>query len=300
MSLDLPCRLVYTCQKAQHKRCSFFLWSDDAKVREEAAVLNNSRSEPGPPPQPQTPRKTTSTILPPTPVTNRQPKIEFTAPNEQKEKARLEKEDSFDWSSSNDEDLLRAEQEVLSDPKLFETPRKAPRTATLTSPGKKIQGEGSAKSNGREQWPLSDDVFATPATTNRSSTVGFLSPSNTPSKLPSHVDNSAPAPEPSTLASEVLSLLHGVQLSEDIERNLIELLNKHDLRTQGISRGRDITRVAVQAKETKIAELQARIATLEGERETNRTVISLLKHDIATSPTKGTGRRIPPSKRSEV
>lgn len=37
--------LVYTCQKSQPKRCKFFMWDDEAKVREESAVLNNSRSE---------------------------------------------------------------------------------------------------------------------------------------------------------------------------------------------------------------------------------------------------------------
>src|SRR2546430_4097930 len=35
--------------------CGFFLWQDDAKIREESAVLGNSRSEPRQ--APQTPRK---------------------------------------------------------------------------------------------------------------------------------------------------------------------------------------------------------------------------------------------------
>lgn len=46
---------VYTCQKAQPKRCDFFLWDDEAKSREAAAVLNNSRTEPIH--SPQTPSK---------------------------------------------------------------------------------------------------------------------------------------------------------------------------------------------------------------------------------------------------
>jgi hypothetical protein len=41
-------RWFYTCQlKERNKRCGFFLWDAEAKPREAAAVLGNSRSEPG-------------------------------------------------------------------------------------------------------------------------------------------------------------------------------------------------------------------------------------------------------------
>ena len=39
-------RWFYVCQQGEGKRCNFFLWEDDAKPREEAAVLNAQRSEP--------------------------------------------------------------------------------------------------------------------------------------------------------------------------------------------------------------------------------------------------------------
>ena len=39
-------RWFYTCQNQAEKRCDFFLWDEDAKLREEGAVLNNSRSQP--------------------------------------------------------------------------------------------------------------------------------------------------------------------------------------------------------------------------------------------------------------
>ena len=39
-------RWFYTCQNQEPQRCGFFLWDEDAKFREEGAVLNNSRSEP--------------------------------------------------------------------------------------------------------------------------------------------------------------------------------------------------------------------------------------------------------------
>lgn len=217
-----------------------------------------------------------------------------------KEVGNLEHEESFDLSSSNDEELLKAEQVFFPDKPPFETPKKAPRTDSLTSPGKRTHGQMTGKTNvANDTWPLSDDVFATPTTSNKSGSTGLLSPSNTPAK-----GLSQPVPplndDLSPLAAEALKILTNIQLSSKVETDLVDLLNKHDLRTQGIIKGRDITRLAVQAKEKKIAELQARISTLEAERDTNRRVITHLKHDMSSSPKKGRGRGLPPSGRSEV
>lgn len=293
---------VYTCQKPQHKRCGFFLWADDAKVREEAAVLNNSRSEY--PPHPQTPKKANTAAAaaaPPTPETNKRlTNVRERISNPETEPGTADHEDNFGWSSSDDEGLLRAEQKLPLDQTHFETPHKVARLTALSSPGKRTYREMDTKSGDREGWPLSNDVFATPATSRFSSSIGLFSPSATPARHISQPDTRESAAEPSALAASALKILSGVALSSEVEKNLVDLLDKHDLRTQGIIKGRDITRLAVQAKDAKIAELQARIAALEGERETNRTVISLLKHDIAASPKKGGHRKMPPSRRSEV
>ncbi|OAP64003.1 hypothetical protein AYL99_03230 [Fonsecaea erecta] len=283
----------YTCQKPQHKRCKFFLWNDDAKVREEAAVLGNSRTEPDAP-APVTPRKKEPFALPPTPQTrNDVPDRRNT-----KEPANIKHEDSFDWSSSNDEELLKAEQDMLELPP-FKTPKKAPRTDSLTSPGKRRFSQTTAQTaTADETWPLSDDVFTTPSATHKSMSSGLLSPSTTPANRATQ--HFLPEPEPSTLASEVLDILRGSRIDPAVERELVDLLNRHDLRTQGIIKGRDITRLAVQAKDKKIAELQARIATLEAEKETNKRVISHLKHDMAASPRKGQGRNAPRRQQPEA
>lgn len=211
----------------------------------------------------------------------------------------LDDGDSLDWSSSNDEVLLKAEQEVLLDRTPYETPKKVPRTEILASPGKRNFGQMTGHpSLSDDTWPLSDDVFVTPSTTHRSSATGMLSPTNTPARGPSQA--SLPEAEPSTIASAVLAVLSDSQLSSRVEHQLVDLLNKYDLRTQGIVKGRDITRLAVQVKDKKIAELQARISVLEAEKETSRTVITHLKHDMATSPGKGRGRGGFPPRRSEV
>ncbi|EXJ88697.1 hypothetical protein A1O1_05629 [Capronia coronata CBS 617.96] len=289
-------RWFYTCQKPMHKRCNFFLWSDAAKVREEAAVLSNSRSEPVA--EPQTPRKPTYNAGPPTPDTRPRPTASVARPQDSSP-SKLKHDEGFDWSSSNDEELLKAEQEMLSHRPLFETPKKAARTETFTSPGKRTfdQLAGQEGSSG-ESWPWSDDVFATPSTSHRSGATGLPSPTNTPARGPSQLFR--PETEPSTLASEVLTLLADSHISSKVERELVDLLNRYDLRTQGVIKGRDISRLAVQSKEKKIADLQARISALEAEKETNRRVIAHLKQDIATSPPrKGNNKRSPPSRRSE-
>lgn len=247
---------------------------------------------------PQTPRKLQQTKLPPTPVTNRRELNTLNPPRQEIKKPKLEEEESFGWSSSNDEDLLNAEREILLEQPAFQTPRKAARTQLLTSPGKRVYDEGNTKTIEEDGWSLSDDVFATPSTSHKSSTTGLLSPTNTPANIASQLDQTQPEPENSTLATEVLEILKSVKLSAGVERKLVDLLNKHHLRTQGILKGRDITRVAVAAKDAKIVELQSRISTLEAERETNRAVISHLKSDMAASPKRP--RNQPPSRRSHV
>lgn len=128
-----------------------------------------------------------------------------------------------------------------------------------------------------------DDVFNTPRSSQDVS--GLLSPVETPSR--EKLQRGVHCPTESDLVADVLRLLEGVKLSNEMEQKLVELLNKHDLRTQGIAKGRDVTRLALGSKERKIAELEARIAGLEGERETSKAVIAHLKRDIVqTSPSK--------------
>ena len=209
-------------------------------------------------------------------------------------------EDSFEWPSSDEAELAEAAAEATMAPP-FETPRKTPRTDHFISPGKRSHSE--MQGTGTSTWPVStpindDDVFATPTTSNRSH--GLLSPTGTPAQISSQLENQTQPVENntsnSTLANEALKILAPIPLNSAVEEQLFALLNRQDLRTQGIAKGRDITRLAIQSKDKKIAELQARIAGLEAERETSRTVIAHLKQDIglnASSPKKGRGRFAP-------
>lgn len=293
---------VYTCQKPQPKRCGFFLWQDDAKIREESAVLHNSRSEPGQ--IPQTPRKPISNAQAPlTPQSKIRPRNEEKAidltntPTGKSNKTTLSNEDSFEWPSSDEAELVEAAtQATRASPP--ETPRKTPRTDQFTSPGKRSYGE--MRDSGAPTWPIStpsndDDVFTTPTTSNYP--AGLLSPAATPGQISSQLENqSKPVASDwpnSSLATEALKILAPIPLTSTVEAQLVALLNRHELRTQGITKGRDITRLGIQARDKKIAELQTRIAGLEAERETSRTVIAHLKQDIGLnvmSPKKAGGR----------
>lgn len=283
-------RWFYTCQKPQPSRCGFFLWEDEAKVREEGAVLSNSHTEPT---SPKTPKKigvpsrqaklgTAAQIVTPSSKYKPTPKLEAIPPP-------VDSEIRDGWSSDNvdDDDLVSALDE-------YETPRKAARTETVTSPSKK-QRTASTKSNASSvTLPCNegdqDDVFQTPSTSKKSTLFpqhpsGLLSPSTTPAHNHGH-PTSTSSTDLGELASSALHLLKPVPIPTHIETQLIDLLNKHDLRTSGITKGRDITRLAVQAKERKITELEARIKGLEQEKETMRSVVQHLKSDIMTSPKK--------------
>lgn len=338
-------RWFFTCQKSQPKRCPFFLWSDDAKIREEAAILNNSKTEPlasreeqteqdairedwkpeekiHEPRTPRTPMRQSKIIHPITPISNVKPVRKTPSPSRtvrsntiSPKTADDDKDESFDWSSSADDELaefadsVEANQLLLDDQ---ESPRKATKISKDDSPNKRKRGNflhsTTYKTPFEEEtegsWLLSSDDF--PSTPTKSSGMLFTpgtTPQNGRQQPESHthpptsprvyLQADLPAEDPSPLALEALSILSSIRpsLLPATENSLIAVLNRHDLRTQGILKGREIARAAIQTKEKKIAELQQTIALLEAERETSHTVIQHLKSDIAKSPAKGSGRR---------
>lgn len=66
------------------------------------------------------------------------------------------------------------------------------------------------------------------------------------------------------------------------------------MKTQGIEKGREITRQAVKNKDGRIAELLGKVAGLEAERETLRGVVGSLRRDLErianVAATSGRGR----------
>lgn len=291
--------LVYTCQKPQPKRCDFFLWDDEAKPREAAAVLNNSRSEsrstpqtPSRPPgagyRPRTPDNRSRTASP-DPVTPYTPSKTHGTNVRNGKAEHTEEEDSYDWPASDDDELSKvadcASTTTMPPP---ETPRKAAKTDVFTTPGKRRHEEIE---NGAGAWPTpaTDDIFTTPSTEMRGmdlfstgSATGLLSPAETP--MPQRFKEAiiGCSGEESELVEDVVNTFHqrSVHMDEDAMEAVKTVLNKHALKAQGIAKGRDISRLVIKLKDAKITELQSRIAALEAERETNRAVIRHLRRDM--------------------
>jgi hypothetical protein len=333
-------RWFYTCQNQEPQRCGFFLWDEDAKLREEGAVLNNSRSEPkikhipaaqdgwnagrsrggmfaGVNPMPkdansEPPKEDDESTddESPSPAYSSQ-HHNGKATKRKASTANLdgdhesEDDDLLPWSLSGleEQDLIEAADAVAPPP---ETPRKAAKTGVYATPSTTIDRKCTLP---WLQQPA--DAYATPMTPfslGSHQTEYLNSPSKQPSKTlhpiseqtfpptptlqanmpatrsgsPSthgrHRDAlSNPADETSSLTAETLAALSSISIPPHILAELRGILSKHDLKAQGVVEGRDISRLALKAKEAKTAELQARIASLEAEREVSRGVIRGLR-----------------------
>lgn len=223
-------------------------------------------------------------------------------------------EDEFgDWSLSADDEAKFADEVEKADAAEYsETPRKAIKTSHFETPGSKRKREdemlptpvsGAIKPNmGVKSSRRDEDVFNTPGSRlkggmwdgNEHSGLRSPSATPTPSRFQDHtIANDAgshKATQSYDIGDEVLELLKDQHIDDETTSNLRKLLNKHALKISGIAKGRDITRVALKAKDAKIAELQQKITTLETERELDKTIIRHFKSDIAHTVEKRRGR----------
>lgn len=279
-------RWFYTCQEPKDGGCGFFLWDDIAKGREAQAVINNTRSE------------ADHQLYTPSTGARDKNTVEGLSAASNKWMADLGKvdEDEFgDWSLSRDEERKLVQVAVAP-----ETPRKATKTNNFVTPGSKrkwaedtLPTPVTRQSDALPNMRRDEEVFFTPA----SKLVGgmwdgkgrFRSPSHTPT--PGRYHESTVTSETSQdrtqnmydISDEVTELLKDQGINEETTINLKQLLNRHALKISGIAKGRDITRVALKAKDSKIAELQQRISALETEREMDKTIIRHFKSDMAHS-----------------
>ena len=331
-------RWFYTCQNQQAQRCDFFLWDEDAKLREEGAVLNNSRTEPSArgvsaaqdgwdagrggggskgmfagidsstarlsKARVQEDDESTddeSTQVPPS-------STKYAHSNVSKRKAEASLDDDDDellpWPLTGQEEQELVDATDASAPP--ETPRKAAKTGIYATPATTVEKkrtipwlqqsddatftpttptaaptrqadylDSPSKPSTRALPPIEEQAYG-PTPTLQASTPGTQPKSPSPSTR--HRDALAnPADSSSSLTSEALAALDAITIPPNVLGNLRSILSKHDLKTQGVVKGRDISRLALKAKEAKIVELQARIASLEADREVDRGVIRGLR-----------------------
>ncbi|TAQ89560.1 hypothetical protein B7494_g2122 [Chlorociboria aeruginascens] len=267
-------RWFYTCQEKEEHSCGFFLWAEDARRREISTVLDNSRSES----RGSTP--TSNRILNKMTVEgHKEASNKFIA-----DLARSDEDEFGNWPLSP-EDERRV---VQTTPPFFspETPRKASKTDNFMTPGSKRRREAEAFPTPMTGGS-SGNVLTKPSKTRKNGGMWDgnepfgLGPAATPTpsrfRDPLKSDHHGESPQSYDISEEVMELLKGQDIDKDIDSKLREVLNRHALKISGIARGRDITRVALKSKDSKIADLQQKIATLESQREMDIAVIKRLK-----------------------
>ncbi|GAB7356729.1 hypothetical protein MBLNU459_g7635t1 [Dothideomycetes sp. NU459] len=197
--------------------------------------------------------------------------------------------DPFPWALTGQEEaeMTRVVDRISHAP---ETPRKVAKTEAYTTP---------ATTTAKRRLPWLDYSDETPTQIQTPSKhVGLLTPA---SKTPASRGKDAMAPDTtptplrfkdaltesstsSELIDEVFATFKAASAmpTSDLAVRLKSVLTKHDLRTQGVAKGREISRLALKAKDAKIAELQARVSALEAEREVDRARIRGLRLKDAT------------------
>jgi polyhydroxyalkanoate synthesis regulator phasin len=252
-------RIVYTCQKPQHKKCKFFLWQSDAEPREKANLLQSDSGG-----------KSLDQILP----------DGFTTASALH---RAANEESPGQSSTNpnglnsygEEDIGRAALKLSPPPDLPETPRKVSRVEGQLSP------RSWRSSSLRTPSPPKDEVFLTPATQRdgiTSTGEGLITPRETPAAARFRSAlvgdpppfNLSPAKRQrhdlgEDLSSELLDGLKdmGTELTAEATAFVKTVCVRHAKQAQGIEKGRDVARAVVKKKDRRIAELEDRVAELE-------------------------------------
>ncbi|KAL4941141.1 hypothetical protein BDV06DRAFT_195175, partial [Aspergillus oleicola] len=279
----------YTCQKDHQQRCKFFLWASDAEAREKLALISNSRTDahgspsPSNTSTPQTPSSKTASaqqssntgiglLTPQTGQRDRFGQKSSSAGRSASARARMMAEDTdeFEWDDSMEDEIEKVfeSSQPLRQPEFGLPARKTPRTENTTSPGKRKRSVDDIE--GDEGQKGGRDVLA-PMTPGGPGTTPTLTP--TPARYKNAVAES-PLASSSDLAVQVSRILegHGVDVPAAAREELKELFSRHEMKTKGILRGRDILRAALQKKDEQIARLNERVAILESQNELGRTV----------------------------
>ncbi|PSK55760.1 hypothetical protein B9Z65_4638 [Elsinoe australis] len=275
-------RWFYTCQNSEGKRCGFFLWDEDAKVREEGAVLGGKRTEVG-----------------------RDGGIGNGGQEGQANPAWLKTQtQGGQVGNEHGENKKRTREIVDLDAETegedeFGEPISWPSTAAET-PSKRQRTDEYATpvtttTKRKLPWSKYDEDEATTPSKQRTELDGLPTPSRT---RPNEVQDPATSPATGrfrdamrsppadasvvsarTLSKEVFELLqaNGVDLAGKVDGDLRAALSRHEMKLQGVIKGRDLVRTALKGKEGKIVELQGRVAGLEAEREVLRGALGRLR-----------------------
>ena len=216
------------------------------------------------------------------------PKVPHPRPGKRKVTQAELDDEQFMLSSNEEADLATAVFPGLPHSNAFpETPHKAQKTGVYATPAT----TGKRKLPWQEDFPasLADSAVVTPSKASAEPTVAAETPAMaaftttaTPSPPTRHKNAlHNPADQGSSLTSEVLSTLSPVNIPPKTFEELRSILTKHDLRTQGVTRGRDISRLALKAKDAEIIELKARIGRMEAELELQNEMRRVMRREAS-------------------
>lgn len=249
----------------------------------QAAVLNNTTTELGSSAPPSSSASTTeSEPSQSTKVTAPPPLLVPTikAPSKRKlpwsdieaDDTKNDDEEPFPWSPTQAEvkTLSNAVDQAASRTPAPETPRKAQKTSLFTTPHQAVttyvNGLPTPNTSSRKLDYLSVTPFAnvTPQTT------------PTPTRFRDALETTPGSGSNSTgdLSGEVFTYLAtaAAHFTPEQASGLRVILEKHTLKTQGITKGRDVLRAGIQTREGTIAKLRQRAAALESELESQKAV----------------------------
>ncbi|KAK2831915.1 hypothetical protein FQN49_007040 [Arthroderma sp. PD_2] len=295
-------RWFYTCPKPRDKGCGFFLWEDAANERAAAqkpvddedddigvaelysAQIRDERGNQGPLLQtPKANRFRDSVVrgglLTPESQLKRKRDGDIVDYLDQDQSPTKRGRSSLSTAQSTRQDMSpsTAENQDVSYPSLASRleildAEPIPQPPLFSTPNKSTHSPGSVARKDQGTWP---DIPSTPTPSRFASSPFRLHSSEGNNKLSKHCE----------LAKKVFDLLesHKVHLSPETRQDLAGLLDMNDLRTLGIIKGRDISRLAIKEREERIEGLQSRISVLEAERESWRTLLSLNKRDTQPS-----------------
>lgn len=194
-------------------------------------------------------------------------------------------EEAYSWDEGLDDEvnnLLGGSSSSTARPRqpVF-TPNKAPRTATNTSPSKRKLDDVFDED---DKPPPYSECVPTTQSSSTTAPISFSSVEVSATPTPRRYRDvlsaqGASSHQPSETASNILAILdrHDVVVPTTARDEIVASLDQQHLKTQGIIRGRDISRMALKKKDEEIQALRERIERLETEREMDKVVISSLR-----------------------
>ena len=195
----------------------------------------------------------------------------------------------YDWPASDDEDVSRAADKAATSKVMLppETPRRDRNAETSLTPGKRKIEEMLGESFGLAT-PLSSSTikgdggdFSTQSSVVKDSSSLFSPFLDTPTPV-RFKDGVAQSGEAAQMSDDILGILRkgNITLPPHTTEDVVAFCRKQMLYTQGLVKGRDLSRKGIQKKQEKITELQSIIEGLQNERESTRAVIRHLREQL--------------------